>query len=100
MEEKHKNCSICSQLADKAYASQKEGWEKENTYLPKASKKLVVIKAYNKSYSSRLRQLKQCPECQTYYYLRTEYEFLIGGSENEQYLNRLTEEGVQEYLGK
>ena len=100
MEEKHTNCSNCSQLKNREEASQKEGFKREDTHLPKAAKKLVVIKAYNKSYSSRLRQLKQCRECETYYYLRTEYEFLIGGSEKKQFLNRLSEEEVQEYLGR
>ena len=99
MEEKHKNCSTCSPLADREEAFEKEGFKKESTKLPPASKKLELVKAFNKNFSPSLRHVKQCKECGTYYFLRVKYKFLIGGSEKEFFLDRITDEKAQEYLG-
>ena len=37
-------------------------------------------------------------KCGTYYLYRTDYEYLVNGSEDEEYLTRLTEEQAAGYL--
>lgn len=96
---RHATCSTCSTLADEEAAFQKYGWEEDNTYLPAAAGKLVVVKDF-KPYSSRKLQLRQCPRCQTYYLYRSDYEFLANGSEDEEYLTRLSDEDAAAYLEK
>ncbi len=93
----HTRCAICSQLADFESAYQKYGRPEEDTYLPDASNKLLVVKDF-KPYASRKLELQQCPECQTYYLYRTNYEFLVNGSEDEEELTRLTDTEAVEYL--
>ena len=97
MEIKIKNCSICYELKDKEYAYQKYGWEENDSFLPLMVEKLHDIKNFNPN-SSRLKILKQCPECKTYYLYTTDYEYLTNGSENEQFLTRLTDKEVLQYL--
>lgn len=46
----------------------------------------------------RALQLQQCPECRAYYLYRTDYEFLVNGSENDEYLSRLTDAEAAPYL--
>lgn len=94
----HAACSICSQLADEESAFQKYGRE-DNTYLPLAVESLVLVQDF-KPYGSRKLQLLQCPECRTFYLYRTDYEYLVNGSEDEEYLTRLTEEQAAEYLAE
>lgn len=89
-------CSICSEFKDKEYAYQKYDSD-YNTYLPENAKKLVIIKDF-KPNSSRLKQLKQCPECKTYYLYETDYEYFAFGSEDEEFLSRLTEVEALEIL--
>ena len=95
----HKQCSICSSLSDEAYALQKYGWEEDNTYLPPAAGRLTVLKDFN-PYDSRKLQLRQCPECSTYYLYRADYEYLVNGTEDEEFLTRLTEAEAAEYLAR
>ena len=84
-------CTICSQLGEQEWATQKYGWEENDTHLPEASRKLVLIRDL-KPNSARALQLWQCPECMTYYRYESDYEYLAGGSEDEQSLIRLSEE--------
>jgi GNAT superfamily N-acetyltransferase len=93
----HERCRICSQLSDQEYAYQKYGWEQDNTYLPAAAGHLQVVRDF-RPYGSRKLQLQRCPECGTWYMYRTDYEYLVNGSEDEEYLTRLTEEQAAEYL--
>ncbi len=93
----HTHCSICSQLADQEYAFQKYGREEDNTCLPAASSSLAFVKDFQ-PYGSRKLQLWRCPQCGTYYLYRTDYEYLVNGSEDEEYLTRLTDEQAAEYL--
>jgi hypothetical protein len=93
----HTRCHICSQLADVESAYQKYGRAEDNTYLPTASNRLLVVKDF-KPNASRKLELQQCPECQTYYLYRTDYEFLVNGSEDEEELTRLTDAEAVEYL--
>lgn len=96
-EEPHQHCVICARLGDYESAYQKHGREEDNTSLPAAANSLEVVKDF-KPHSSRLLQLKRCPQCKTYYLYRTDYEFLVNGSEEEDYLTRLTDEAAREYL--
>ena len=93
----HQPCSICSELSGEDYAFQKYGWPEDNTYLPSAASSLVVVRDF-RPYHSRKLQLRQCPECGTYYLYRTDYEFLVNGSEDEEFLTRLTSEEAATYL--
>ena len=90
-------CSICSQLSDTEYASQKYGWEEHDTSLPAAASQLVVVKDL-KPDSSRSLILKQCPECGTYYLYQSDYEYLVNGSEDSQTMTRLSNDAAQGYL--
>jgi len=90
-------CSICSQLADRESATQKQGWEQNDTRLPSAANHLNLIRDLKPS-SYRKLQLHQCPECGTYYLYRTDYEYLAGGSEDDQHLTRLSASDAAEYL--
>jgi hypothetical protein len=93
------SCSICSQLADKEYGFQKFGSNYPDTYLPPAVDKLVVVADFRPG-SERKSQLRQCPECALYYHYFTDYEYFAGGSEDEQFLERLGGEEAMEYLKK
>src|SRR4051812_174535 len=90
-------CSICSQLADYESAYQKYGHPEDDTYLPAAANSLTVVRDF-KPYSSRKLQLQQCPQCATYYLYKTDYEFLVNGSEDEDELTRLTDAEAAAYF--
>ena len=96
-EEPRKQCGICSHLSDQEHATQKHGWEENNTHLPAAASQLELVRDL-RPYGSRKLQLQQCPECGAYYLYRTDYEYLVNGSEDEEFLTRLTEEQAAEYL--
>lgn len=103
------NCSLCASLKDYERGEQKSG---EGTFLPQAAAQLTVLYDLQpRSFdlgghppltiaSSRLTQLWECPECQTFYLYREDYEFLWGGTEDEQILERLTDEQVLACLEK
>jgi hypothetical protein len=84
-------------LSAEERAYQKYGWEENNTYLPKAASQLRLVRDFE-PYHSRKLQLQQCPECANYYLYRTDYEYLVNGTEDEEYLTRLTEEEAADYL--
>lgn len=92
-------CSICSLLAPEEYGFSKYGWPEHEISMPVASGKLVVVRDF-RPYDSRKLQLWQCPECQAYYLYRTDYEYLAGGSEDEEFLTRLSAEAAAEYLAR
>jgi hypothetical protein len=91
-----KPCAICSQLADQEYATQKWGREEDDTYLPAAAARLVIVRDL-RPYGSRKLQLQRCLECGCYYLYRTDYEYLVNGSEDEEFLTRLTAEQAAGY---
>ena len=95
----HKRCAVCSSLLDSEYAFQKYGWPQDNTYMPSSTNHLDVVRDF-RPYGSRKLQLQQCPACGTYYLYRTDYEYLVGGSEDEEFLSRLTPAEAAEYLSK
>jgi len=90
-------CPICSSLKDEEYAMQKFGWTENDTHLPPAAARLVTVRDLIPS-GSRALLLKRCPDCGTYYLYRTDYEYLVNGSEDEEFLTRLTNEQAAEYL--
>ncbi|MEZ7891224.1 MAG: hypothetical protein QMC67_05720 [Candidatus Wallbacteria bacterium] len=92
-----KKCCICGDFKDKEIAYQKYGWEENDSFLPQASEKLIAVKDL-KPNSTRVKILKQCPECKTYYLYTTDYEYFVNGSENEQCLIRLTDKDTLQYL--
>lgn len=81
-------CSLCEQLGTTAYACQKFGHESENTYLPAALSELTLLLDLQ-PYGSRKHQLLQCPVCGTCYLYRSDYTYLVNGSEDEEFLERL-----------
>ncbi|MBP6469683.1 MAG: hypothetical protein KBE23_07245 [Chloroflexi bacterium] len=95
----NKQCRICSGLSNEEYASQKYGWEQDNTYLPAAAGSLILVRDFQ-PYGSRKLQLEQCPECSAYYLYRSDYEYLVNGSEDEEFLTRLSGEQAAEYLNR
>ena len=95
----HLSCTICSSLKDEESSFYKNGSEENDTsQLPPSAYKLILVHELAYSNSSRQKEVKQCPECKTYYFYRTDYEFLAGGSEDEEYLTRLSDEAAQEYF--
>ena len=93
----HENCPRCGSLGDREEAFFKNGSEQYDTPLPPAAGDLILVQDHT-GVSSRAKQLKQCPECETYYWFWTDYEFLAGGSEDEQFLIRLRPEQVSQYF--
>ena len=92
-------CSICSQLADEHWASQKYGWPENDSYLPAATGKLNVVKDFQPD-SDRALQLQRCPECGQCYLYQSDYEYLVNGSEDEQHLTRLSATEAEKWLQK
>lgn len=91
-------CSICSQLAERENASQKFGWEENDSSLPEVVNRLVMTVDLQPD-SDRARQLWQCPECGDYYLYESGYDYLVNGSEDWQTLTRLTPQEIREILG-
>lgn len=93
----HAGCPTCGMLADRERGFQKIGREDEATHLPPAVSHLRVVRDLTPGGGGTL-ELRQCPECSTYYLLREAHEFLYGGSEEEQELTRLSAAAAAEYL--
>jgi uncharacterized C2H2 Zn-finger protein len=91
-------CPLCGELRDEEYARQKWGWEEHDTALPAAAGRLTVVRDLRPGETREL-QLRQCPVCGAYFLYRTDYEYLVNGSEDEQFLTRLTAEQAAGYLG-
>jgi len=84
-------CKICSKLADREYAFSKYGSPDSDKEFPKEVCDLICLQSV-KDY------IRRCPVCGTFYIYESSYEFLIGGSEDEQILTRLTPDESKEYL--
>ena len=95
----HQTCEICSNLKEEEYAFQKYDWDQGNTCLPAAASRLSLVRDLRPS-SSRKLQLQQCPLCGTYYLYRTDYEYLVNGSEDEEFLTRLSPAQAVEFLDR
>jgi len=90
-------CRTCGMLGERERGFQKIGREEEATHLPPSVSRLRVVRELTPDSGGTL-QLRQCPDCSAYYLLREAYEFLYGGSEEEQELTRLDGAAAAEYL--
>jgi len=90
-------CAACGDLAAEEHAYQKYGRDEDNSYLPAAAAALELVRDL-RPYGSRKLQLWQCPECGAYFLYRSDYEYLANGSEDEEWLTRLTAGEAVEYL--
>jgi len=90
-------CGTCAAMLDQEYAMQKYGWPADDTHLPPAASRLKIVRDF-RPHDSRALQLRQCPECATYYLYRTDYEYLVNGSEDEEFLTRLSADEAKPYL--
>jgi len=97
-EARHLICSICSQLRDREDALEHIQGDEEDTHLPEVANRLGVVRDIRPGHPGL--RLMRCPECGTYYLFRSVYEFLIGfgGSYDEYFLWRLTDEVGTDYL--
>lgn len=93
------SCPVCADLKDRELASQKFGWEQNDTHFPPAASRLIVVRDIRPG-EARAKQIWQCPECRTFYLYESDYEYLVNGSEDNQSLTRLTGEFAGEYLGE
>ncbi len=82
-------CNTCGTLRSHEHASQKYGWPQNDTFLPSAFGSLVLVKEL-RSGGSRAHQVLQCPACEAHFEYRTDYEFLVNGSEDDEFVTRLT----------
>lgn len=96
---RHQHCSNCSQLKDYHYAIQTHGRPEEDTFIPKIAEKFKHVREVKPS-RGRYMALVKCHECATYYTYGTDYEYLATGSEEEQFLTRLSDEEAAEYLAQ
>ena len=90
-------CTICSQIKDFEVAGQKYGWPENDTSLPAAAASLIQVRELV-PFDSRTLDLRRCPQCGTHYLYKTDYEYLVNGTEDEQSLTRLTPEQAAHYL--
>lgn len=90
-------CPTCGPIGDYAWAQQKGGHEKDDTYLPGAAYQLTTVREIDPN-ARPTPSLKQCPDCKTYFLYTTEYEFLISGSEDTETISRLSAEEARKYL--
>jgi len=89
MEASDMSCGICAQLKEKESSFKKFGRDEGDSDLPAAAEKLVLVKDFRPG-SSRASMLKKCPECGTYYLYESDYEYLVNGTEDEEFLCRLS----------
>jgi hypothetical protein len=94
----HLGCGICSRLRDQEQALRTVQGSEEDTSLPEAADMLEIVRDIRPGHPGL--RLKRCPQCGTFYLLRSIYEFLIGfgGSYDEYLLTRLTGEVGTDYL--
>lgn len=91
-------CARCGVLRATEFASQKGGWEDRDTFLPPAWRDLEVVRDF-RPHDPRSIQLLRCPGCGAWFLYRTQYEYLAGGSEDEQWLFRLEPDRARDILG-
>ena len=87
-------CKTCGHLSGKEYGSQKFGWPDQTQYLPMDIDEFDLLRG---TPSSQLKLL-QCPECKTYYFYRSIYEYFVNGGEDDETLTRITEKEAKKYL--
>lgn len=93
---RHQSCVICSQLRDFERGLQVFGREEQDTFLPEIAARLKKVKEV-KPGGLRYTNLVQCPQCGAYYLFKSDYEYLACGSEDEQTLQRLSDDEAAAY---
>jgi len=91
------SCVTCGSLSKCETASQKYGWEENDTHLPAAVGELRLVRDL-KPGSSRLDRVLQCPTCESFFRYVTDYEYLANGSEDDQTITRITPAQADELL--
>ncbi len=89
----YQHCHICQDIPDKCnYFT--VGGEVKYDDMPRAASQLETVGApfYNDDLNSSKTLIKVCPHCDTHYEWDYEYEFLVGGSEDDVILTRLSDE--------
>ncbi len=86
-------CHICQDIPDTCNCFV-VGGEVKYDDMPRAISQLETVGApfYNDDLNSSKTLIKVCPNCSTYYEWDYEYEFLVGGSEDDVTLTRLRDE--------
>jgi hypothetical protein len=95
----YQNCRICSQLKDYEYAIQTHGRPQEDSFIPKIAEQLKFVRSVQPD-RGRHMSLNRCPECGTYYTYGSDHEYLATGSEEEQFLNRRSDEEAASFLAQ
>ncbi len=90
-------CEICARLRDREHAYSKYGWPDHDVDLPEEAWRLELVHDLG-SEGDRLRQIWRCPLCGTRYLYRTDYEYLVNGTEDETSLTRLSAEQAEALL--
>ena len=91
------DCRDCGVLRAREFASQKGGWADHDTFLPTAWKRLECVRDFRPG-DPRAIQLLRCSGCGAWFLYRAQYEYLAGGSEDEQLIFRLDPSQAEEIL--
>ena len=83
------DCTTCGELGAIAYGTEKAGWPEHTVRLPDAASRLETVREIENS-GGRKKILQRCPTCGDHFLYRLDYEFLAGGSEDDESLRRLT----------
>ena len=89
----YEKCRICRTIpASSSYFI--VGGETKHDDMPRSASQLEIVGApfFKDSLSSSRTLIKLCPKCGTYYEWDYDYEFLVGGSEDDVTLTRLSDE--------
>jgi hypothetical protein len=89
-EKKYVNCATCGTLKDRENGFEKRGWPEQTVRLPDAYNKLRTT-----HFNGRLG-LMECKECGTFYEYYTRYDYYVNGEEDEETLERITDERAAE----
>lgn len=90
-------CPCCGELASSEFAQQKYGWPEDDSHLPGAALQLELVRDLD-PHGGRSKHLKRCPLCRAWFLYRSDYTFLAGGSEDEEYLDRIPDEEAERLL--
>ena len=93
-------CDVCSSLSESEYGYSKYGWPDRAINLPDAFGSLVMVKDLLPLGGDRKLLLYRCPGCGAWFLYRSDYEYLTNGTEDEEFLTRLSEEEAAEYLNR
>ncbi len=90
-------CEICSELGGVERSFEKYGWPDNTQSLPSPVSRLELAENIE-GYDKERHHVKRCPICGTFYQYDLTYEYLVGGSEDEETLKRLTPTEARRFL--